>query len=246
MEARHISLIERLAATGATGAMLTLPSGLRASRSYTELRLSRAAQREPAREQREAMAGATSRVWPLTPPGVVEAAELGWRVRAIVIETPPGLEGEALPEPPRLPPISQAGTAAAVHRGEWRVYADAAVAGERLTVRAWRPGDRFRPLGMAHTKKLQDVFADAKVPRELRRRLPLVCAGEGAEERIIWVAGVRIGDEFKLTGETHRALALQAEPLEERDGEGWSEDVSRQPDEHENDHSENAEGEQRP
>ena len=94
LEARHISLIERLAATGATGAMLTLPSGLRASRSYTELRLSRAARREPAREQRETMGGAVARVWPLTPPGVVEAAELGWRVRAVVIETPPGLEGE--------------------------------------------------------------------------------------------------------------------------------------------------------
>ena len=217
LETRHISLIERLAATGATGAMLTLPGGLRATRSYTELRLSRSTRRPHFSKLTETAGGEAARVWPLTPPGMVEAAELGWRVRAVVIETPPGLEGDALPEPPQLPPMSQAGTAAAVHRGEWRVYADAAVADERLTVRAWRPGDRFRPLGMTHTKKLQDVFADAKVPRELRRRLPLVCAGEGADERIVWVAGVRISDEFKLTGETRRALALQAEPLEDLD-----------------------------
>jgi tRNA(Ile)-lysidine synthase len=68
---------------------------------------------------------------------------------------------------------------------------------------------------MALEKKLQDVLSDAKVPRELRHRLPVVCLGE----RIVWVAGVRIADEFKLTPATSRALALQAEPLrdDERD-----------------------------
>ncbi len=218
LEARHISLIERLATSGATGSMLTLPGGLRATRGYTELRLSRLTRRHPARERRKMAGGESMRVWPLIPPGVVEAADLGWRVRAVVVETPPGLEGEILPEPPRLPPLSRAGTAAAVHRGEWRVYADAEAAGERLSVRAWRPGDRFRPLGMERAKKLQDVFADAKVPRALRWRLPLVCVGEGAAERILWVAGVRIGDEFKLTDKTRRTLVLQAEPLDGLDG----------------------------
>jgi tRNA(Ile)-lysidine synthase len=243
LEARHVSLIERLATTSATGATLTLPGGLRATRSYTELRLSHTSRRQPARVRSETDGGA-GRSWPLTPPGVVDAAELGWRVRAVVTETPPGLEGAILPEQPRLPPLSHAGTAAAVHRGEWRVYADADATGERLSVRAWRPGDRFRPLGMAQTKKLQDVFADAKIPRELRRRLPLVCAGEGASERIVWVVGVRIGDEFKLTGETRRALVLQAEPIDRldgSDGEGWSVDALPRSRDHQSDYSENAE-----
>jgi tRNA(Ile)-lysidine synthase len=240
LEARHVTLIERLAMSGATGAMLTLPGGLRAARSYTELRLSRAARRQPSRGARAA-SGGESRVWPLGPPGMVEAAEIGWRVRAVVTEAPPGLEGDVLPEPPRAPPLGRAGTAAAIHRGEWRVYADAATTGERLSVRTWRPGDRFRPLGMTRTKKLQDVFADAKIPRELRRRLPLVCVGEGAEERIIWVVGVRIGDEFKLTSETRRALVLQAELLDRLDGEGWSVDALPRPGDHRSDYSENAE-----
>jgi tRNA(Ile)-lysidine synthase len=161
----------------------------------------------------------SERAWALIAPGAIEAPELGWRVRAAVIETPPGLEGAALPEPPQLPPLAQAGTAAAIHRGEYRVYTDADVTGAQLTVRSWRPGDRFRPLGMARAKKLQDVFADAKIPRDLRRRLPLVCVGVGAEERIVWVVGVRIGDEFKLTPATRRALALQAEPLNSEAGD---------------------------
>ena len=240
LEARHVTLIERLAMSGATGATLTLPAGLRATRSYTELRLSRTARRQPARAVRAA-SGGESRVWPLRAPGVVEAVEIGWRVRAVVTAAPPGLEGAILPEPPRAPPLGGAGTAAAVHRGEWRVYADAAATGERLSVRTWRPGDRFRPLGMAHTKKLQDVFADAKIPRGLRRRLPLVCVGEGPEERIVWVVGVRIGDEFKLTNETRRALVLQAEPLDGLDGEGWSVDALPRPGDHQSDDSENAE-----
>ncbi|HEU0027676.1 MAG TPA: tRNA lysidine(34) synthetase TilS [Ktedonobacterales bacterium] len=240
LESRHVNLIERLAMTGSTGTTLTLPAGLRAARSYTELRVSYAARRQSARAPHEIISGEWL-VWPLTPPGMVEATETGWRVRAAVTETTPGMEGDVLPEPPRLPPLSHAGTAAAVHRGEWRVYADAEATGERLRVRAWRPGDRFRPLGMTHAKKVQDVFADAKVPRELRRRLPLVCTGEGAEERIVWVVGVRIGDEFKLTDKTRRTLVLQAEPLDRRDGESWSADALPRPGDHQSDHNENAE-----
>lgn len=241
IEARHITLIEQLAMTGATGATLTLPGGLRATRGYTELRLSHTARRHPTRAQHEATGDGTTQVWTLTPPGVAEAVTLGWRVRAVVTNMPPGLEGDLLPEQPRLPPLSQAGTAAAVHRGEWRVYADADAVGERLTVRAWRPGDRFRPLGMARTKKLQDVFADAKVPRELRRRLPLIWTGEGPAERLVWVVGVRLGDEFKLTGETRRTLVLQAELLDERNRGGWNVEALSGPSDHESDQSENTE-----
>jgi tRNA(Ile)-lysidine synthetase-like protein len=151
-------------------------------------------------------------------PGAVEARELEWRVRAVFSDAAPGFEGDLLPVEPQLPPPGHAGSAAALPRGAWRAYADADVAGERLHVRAWRPGDRFRPLGLAYTRKLQDVFTDAKIPRDLRWRLPLVCAGEGAAERIVWVAGLRIGDECKLTSATRRTLVLQAEPLDELNG----------------------------
>jgi tRNA(Ile)-lysidine synthase len=248
LESRHIGLIERLATTGATGATLMLPGGLRATRSYTELRLSRIALRHNASKALGMASGESAGEWSLTVPGKVEAAELGWRVRAAVIETPPGLESGIFPEPPRLPPLIQAGTAAAIHRAEWRVYADADVTGERLTIRAWRRGDRFRPLGMTQSKKLQDVFTDAKVPRALRARLPLVCVGEGAEERVVWVAGVRLSDEFKLTEETHRILVLQAEPLTGFDGESWSVDAPSAPsalDDHRMNDSEDG-GERRP
>jgi tRNA(Ile)-lysidine synthase len=206
LEARHIALIERFIVEGRTGGALSLPDGLRVALGYETLSLTRVSQPS----QRADATQATETAWRLPIPGAVEIAALGWRVLAAPLETPPGLEGDALPPIPRTPPLSYGSGMSGGARGELRVYLDAdRIGGDALTVRAWRPGDRFRPLGMAREKKLQDVLSDAKVPRELRHRLPIICLGE----RIVWVAGVRIADEFKLTPATSRALALQAEPL---------------------------------
>ena len=214
LEARHSALIERFIAEGRTGSALTLPGGRRVGLGYATLSLTRAIpddapDGEPSGPQEDG-------VWRLPIPGAVEIPALGWRVRAAPLATPPGLEGDALGPIPRLPPLTQGSGMSGGARGELRVYLDAdRVGADALTVRAWRAGDRFRPLGMAHEKKLQDVLSDAKVPRALRHRLPIVCVGE----RIAWVAGVRIADEFKLTAATTRALALQVEPLAEPVGE---------------------------
>ncbi|MDX6617405.1 MAG: tRNA(Ile)-lysidine synthase [Solirubrobacterales bacterium] len=108
-----------------------------------------------------------------------------WELRAELVEgrpPPPGPEAAAL---------------------------DAAKLGGELSVRGWREGDRMRPLGLDGSKSLQDLFSDAKVPRSLRRSLPVVLAGD----RIAWVAGVAVSDEFKLSDETERATLLTARAL---------------------------------
>ncbi len=83
---------------------------------------------------------------------------------------------------------------------------DAAALGERVEVRAWREGDRMRPLGLDGTKSLQDLFTDSHVPRSLRHSLPVVASGG----RIAWVAGVAISEEFKLSAESTEAAVLTA------------------------------------
>jgi tRNA(Ile)-lysidine synthase len=83
---------------------------------------------------------------------------------------------------------------------------DARLLGERLEVRAWRQGDRMRPLGLEGSKTLQDLFTDAGVPRSLRRALPVVLAGE----RIAWIAGVAVSEEFKLSDESTEVVLLSA------------------------------------
>jgi len=51
-----------------------------------------------------------------------------------------------------------------------------------LCLRNARPGDRLRT--RAGRRKLQDVLTDVKIPRSLRRRLPLLCVGAD----VLWLA----------------------------------------------------------
>ena len=67
-------------------------------------------------------------------------------------------------------------------------------------MRAWRDGDRMRPLGLGGTKTLQDLFTDRKIPRALRRTLPVVEAGG----EIVWVAGVALDERFAAPGRAER------------------------------------------
>lgn len=86
-------------------------------------------------------------------------------------------------------------------------YFDADLMGKPLIARTWRAGDRFQPLGMTGSKKLQDFFVDEKIPRAERDRVPLLCASDG---RIAWVMGYRIADPFKVTATTRRVLRVRA------------------------------------
>jgi tRNA(Ile)-lysidine synthase len=79
---------------------------------------------------------------------------------------------------------------------------------ERLRVRNWRRGDRFQPLGMKGTKKLQDFFVDEHVAREKRARVPLVVDGS----TIVWVAGMRVDERYKVTPATTRTIRLRFSP----------------------------------
>jgi tRNA(Ile)-lysidine synthase len=74
-------------------------------------------------------------------------------------------------------------------------------AGLRLELRSRVPGLRMRPLGGPGTRKLQDILTDARVPRHLRDRLPLVFA----DGRLAWVPGIALDVE---------ALALPGEPTQ--------------------------------
>jgi len=73
-----------------------------------------------------------------------------------------------------------------------------------LVVGSPEPGDRMRPLGMDGTRKLQDVLTDAKVPARLRPRTPVVRDGE----RIVWVAGVRLDDRYRVGPTTEQTVRL--------------------------------------
>jgi tRNA(Ile)-lysidine synthase len=72
-------------------------------------------------------------------------------------------------------------------------------------VRGRQPGDRFQPLGLQHSRKLQDFMVDAAVPRSWRDSVPLVCT----PGQIAWVVGWRIDDRVKVTTATEQVLRLE-------------------------------------
>ncbi len=82
--------------------------------------------------------------------------------------------------------------------------------GTKLMIRARQPGDRFQPLGMKETKKLQDFMVDCKIPRTWRDRIPLVCS----PTHILWVVGWRISDVARIDIDTRQVLHLKFEGLE--------------------------------
>lgn len=99
--------------------------------------------------------------------------------------------------------------------GKWRIMVDADRLSLPLVVRAWQPGDRFRPAGMkGRTRKLQDFFTDLKVPRAIRRRIPLVVMPEG----IVWVVGYRQDERWVPGLETKRRVVMTARAYQGGEG----------------------------
>jgi tRNA(Ile)-lysidine synthase len=63
---------------------------------------------------------------------------------------------------------------------------------------------------MKGTRKVSDIMIDAKVPARHRSAVPVVRDGE----RIVWVAGVRSSEDYRVGPETRRTVRLTWQPLD--------------------------------
>jgi len=82
-------------------------------------------------------------------------------------------------------------------------YFDADKVGSSVILRHWQPGDRFQPLGMDFSVKLQDLFTNQKVLRPKRHQSTV---GTTAAGEVFWVEGLRLAEHFKLDKNTIRLL----------------------------------------
>jgi tRNA(Ile)-lysidine synthase len=139
-------------------------------------------------------------------PGVTFVPELGLTITSRVFDKPSGftpclgnakgLEGER--------------TSDSLFMVELRAFADYNICGDVIRVRTRKPGDRFKPLGMrGKEKKLQDFLVSVGVSRYYRDFVPIFVCGD----RIIWVGGFRLSEEFKVTENTSKILEITVEPF---------------------------------
>ena len=91
-----------------------------------------------------------------------------------------------------------AGPPEALQTSSDRAVVDGSALGKSLTVRTWRPGDWFMPLGMSGRKKLSDFFTDRKIAPDRRHLFP-VLESDGS---IVWICGLRLDDRAKVTPAT--------------------------------------------
>jgi tRNA(Ile)-lysidine synthase len=148
------------------------------------------------------------------PDGLRAFAEYGRLIICRRDERTSPFVGGMLPVPGKID-LGEAGTLTASTSGPAEPDVDPRVAvldaealGGPLTVGPVSPGDRMRPFGMDGSRKLSDILVDAKVPARRRPLVPIVRDGE----RIVWVAGVKSSEDYRIGPDTRRTVRLQWEP----------------------------------
>ena len=74
-----------------------------------------------------------------------------------------------------------------------------------VTIRPWRQGDRFQPLGLKGHKLVSDLLNELKLSRSEREQTAVLLTGD----TIVWVIGHRIGHRFRITKETKQVCLLR-------------------------------------
>jgi tRNA(Ile)-lysidine synthase len=74
-----------------------------------------------------------------------------------------------------------------------------------VTIRSFRTGDSFRPLGLPGSQKLKKFLINNKIPAQYRERIPIL----ESRDKIIWVAGYRIDDSVRIKKTTIRVLKAE-------------------------------------
>jgi tRNA(Ile)-lysidine synthase len=147
-------------------------------------------------------------------PGEVEAVQRDGKLLIRRIDSTTQTPLVEIPEPGTYPfgpfifrigKSSELTCISAAHPESKRIFMDARKIEWPLLIRPWNPGDRFYPLGMKGSKKLQDYFTDSKIPKEERNKIPILCDSE----KICWVAGLRMDDRVKTGPETTEIVTAE-------------------------------------
>jgi tRNA(Ile)-lysidine synthase len=165
------------------GGEMSLPHNMRLQRGYTTLTL---CAKDGSTTSDLPMLAAESLA--IAVPGVTGLQQSEWTVRTEIEQRTPGHDAwlGQLPLCERF---------------------DAAIVGRELCLRRWRAGDRMQPLGMIGERKVHDIMTDNRVPRALRRSIPLLTM----PGRILWVPGSRRSEVGRVTDTTTEIIVVRFE-----------------------------------
>ncbi len=174
----HLEALSELLDRGPEQGSLDLPEGIRAQRLGNTLVFSRTGGRKTRPEIKPVFE------YVLTEPGTVFIKETGSRV--------------AISEPLMNPADIGIGNPCVA-------FFDRKAVSFPVSVRNFRPGDRFRPLGAGGSQKVKKYFINSKIPEKERHLCPILVSGG----KIIWIAGHRSDESVKVAPETETVLKAE-------------------------------------
>ena len=74
-----------------------------------------------------------------------------------------------------------------------------------LTLRKWKTGDKFMPLGMKNFQKLSDFFTNHKFSKIQKEKTWILASGK----EIVWIVNHRIDDRYKVDSGTKKRYILK-------------------------------------
>jgi tRNA(Ile)-lysidine synthase len=178
LDFQHVEALLSLIKTGPAQSRLAIPGGWELVKEYEMLRLEK--------RSRNSKPPCPCYSYELRVGEDLQIREAGLIIRARAISPPL----------PRLPDNLM------------EAVLDRALLTADLTLRNFRRGDRFQPLGMTGHKKVKELFIEKKVPLSVRASLPLLALGD----EVIWIPGYGRGETAKLTPSTKAILHLKAVP----------------------------------
>ncbi len=191
LTASHVEQVMRLAAVSGSGHFTELPGGVTAEKSFGEMKFTTEAARPVkggADRKRQIFGGYAYRIdLPERGCATISVPELNCRFRLKVIDWT-CRERETV------------GGCLAL---------DAALLRMPLTLRNWRPGDAYRPLGRRAIHKLKHLFVEGRVSVRHRAAWPVL----DSAGRVVWARGMAPAREFCAGDSTVAGVVIEEERL---------------------------------
>lgn len=188
IESIHVEDVFKLCTEGRTGSVIHLPQDIRAEKSYNVLKIFRYNHKEYIPDFEK----------PVIIPGTTELFEQKFLIKADIIDIC-CIDSNTKEKLGFIENYKNIGYNSLIQ------FFDYDILTMGINIRNRRNGDIFNPYKSSGTKKLKEFFIDNKIPRDIRRKIPLI----SLENEIVWIVGYKISDKYKVTENTKRVIKLE-------------------------------------